>query len=203
MKPGAVTTFQILGWIAVAISAAVLIGRFVEIEGEIGTFYQATGIILVFVLPFALVLGLAAATVIASTRRSAGRWLYLALAIVLLLLSVFTMFGPNGPISGIVVVMTFLQWAVLIGSIAPLFLPSTGAWYASAAYPYRDAPGGYPPPQPPNPPQPAYAPQPPYPPQPSAAHEPGLRPCPHCAEPIRAEASKCRFCGSEVEPLTA
>jgi hypothetical protein len=28
-----------------------------------------------------------------------------------------------------------------------------------------------------------------------------LRPCPHCAEPIRREASACRFCGRDVPVL--
>jgi len=27
------------------------------------------------------------------------------------------------------------------------------------------------------------------------------RKCPFCAEPIRKEANKCRFCGSEVNPI--
>ena len=26
------------------------------------------------------------------------------------------------------------------------------------------------------------------------------RPCPECAEPIRVEARKCRYCGSEIMP---
>jgi phage shock protein PspC (stress-responsive transcriptional regulator) len=29
--------------------------------------------------------------------------------------------------------------------------------------------------------------------------EPGLKPCPWCAESIRAEAVRCRFCGSLLE----
>lgn len=29
-----------------------------------------------------------------------------------------------------------------------------------------------------------------------------LRRCPECAEPIRSEARKCRFCGSQVEPAS-
>ena len=34
-----------------------------------------------------------------------------------------------------------------------------------------------------------------------ALHAGKYRRCPHCAEPIRPEARKCRHCGSEVVPL--
>ncbi|HEX9931659.1 MAG TPA: hypothetical protein VGB08_02320 [Allosphingosinicella sp.] len=37
----------------------------------------------------------------------------------------------------------------------------------------------------------------------ATAQAPNLRRCPFCAEEIRAEAIKCRFCGSEVEPPAA
>lgn len=37
----------------------------------------------------------------------------------------------------------------------------------------------------------------------AVAQGPTSRPCPYCAEEIKAEAVKCRYCASDVEPLAA
>lgn len=43
----------------------------------------------------------------------------------------------------------------------------------------------------------------PKPPPPPPVVRPGdLRKCPQCAEMIKSEAIKCRFCGSEIEPVS-
>jgi hypothetical protein len=95
---------------------------------------------------------------------------------------------------------------------APAFpAPAAGNW---GAPPAPHSGGGYAPaPEPIQaavPPQPAPAPwgapaaalpSTGYPPAPSQVSADGTRACPFCAEDIKAQAVKCRFCGSDVEPL--
>jgi hypothetical protein len=88
--------------------------------------------------------------------------------------------------------------------------PQAGGWPPQPSSPPAPQPAGWPPqpsaqpaePAPAEPPAVEAPPSPPEPASPPATEAaPAYRECPFCAEEIRAQAIKCKHCGSEVEPL--
>lgn len=202
MKPGSLTAFQVLGWITVGLNVLGII--------VIAIFFSeyrapATAWLLFVLLPL-LIVSLLAGLIIGVVKRSpVARILYAVVAgllILLLLIGLFT--GRQG---GLGILLAILQIGLLLASIICSFLPGVGQWIAQGTGGSYGQQGGFAP-SPGNWNQPSAGawnqPTQPWG-GPAGGHDTaaaaGTRPCPYCAEQIRAEATKCRFCGSEVQPL--
>lgn len=242
MKPKSITWFEILAWASVGLSTlGVLIILIFLLDA--GRYAPTSAYLLLIALPLAI-LGAMAVLIfqIARKRSAVARGLYVALVGLLILLGIVGLIGGEGQSNVLGILLTILQFGLLIGSVIFLFQRDTNAWlgqsgfafgghgghgggYPQPGYPPQQQPGGSwgAPPPPPygggypgagggyppaggqqayGQPQTGYPPAPQPAPEPAAAQSGATRACPYCAEQIRAEAMKCRFCGSEVEPLT-
>lgn len=140
MHPKSITTFQILSWISIGISGLGLLILMV-IAGNAGPF--AGSILSVLLIPLAIVAALAVLTYLAGQKRSnVARWIYVALAGLLILLTVVGLFG--GRTNAISVILALLQCGLLGGAITFLMMPESSAWFAQG-HPYGGYGGGYPP----------------------------------------------------------
>jgi hypothetical protein len=204
MKPGSLTAFQVLGWLTVGLNmlAIIIIAIFFAEYGA-----PLTAYLLAVLLPL-LIVGLLAGLIVGVVKRSpVARILYAVVAGLLILLVIIHLLTTRVPALG--VILTILQIGLLLGSIVCVFLPGVGRWIAygngggfSQGSGFAPSQGNW------NQPSGGQWNQPTQPwsgPAGSGGHDTTVaaatRPCPHCAEPIRVEASKCRFCGSAVQPL--
>lgn len=198
MKPGALTAFQVLGWITVGLN---VLGILIIAIVLSGTYAPLWAYLLMVLLPLVIVALLAGLIVGVVKRSQVARILYAVVAGILILFVLFGLFQGRNP--GLGILLAILQIGLLLGSIICSFLPGVSQWIAQGGggYGYVGAvqPGGYGQPTGQwNAPQPQ---QTGWPAQGGDTSATATRPCPHCAEPIRPEASKCRFCGSAVTPL--
>lgn len=195
-----------LGWISVGLSGLLLLLLLISIFVNARYGVSGTGILLL-VLAIASTGGLAVGTVLALRRNMVGRWLYVGFAGLLVLTAILCVAMS----SGVWMILSLLLMLGIFGVAIPaalfLFLGDANSWFggsgfgAIASATGWGAPGSGPAMAPPplGGSQPAAAP--PGAPVAAGADSGVTRACPYCAEQIRPEATKCRFCGSEVQPL--
>ncbi len=145
MRPKSITTFQILAWISVGLSAlglliALVLGGLVV--GSVAPRGSGVVFFLVMLLPIAFVGALALFTYLAANKRSnVGRWLYVAVGSLIVLMNLFSMLSGSSNAVGNIIVL--LMTALMVASIVFLLTPESNAWFAGTSH-YGHG-GGYPP----------------------------------------------------------
>jgi len=142
MQPKSIKMFQILAWISIGLTAffTLILG----VAGGIAAGALGFGgqFFLVMLFPLALIVAMAVLVHMAAKKRSGvARWLYVALAAILVLLSLGGLAaGRDSNAFGIIIVL--LQCGLLVGSIVFLLMPDSAAYFSGQQGAYG---GGYPP----------------------------------------------------------